>query len=107
MKNGREILDPDDLATGAEVLKYYDGVMAKFIATGRVCFFPTATYDSESATFVDAGGRRRAVHYGKLVIVVCGFFLPPPPYISPQAKLATRRGSRAAAVGGSDAGDPA
>ena len=55
------------LSTGAEVLKYYAGVMAKFVATGRVRFFPNATYDSESATFVDAGGRQRAVAYGKLV----------------------------------------
>ena len=83
VKNGREILDPDDLATGAEVLKYYDGVMAKFIATGRVRFFPTATYDSESATFVDAGGRRRAVSYGKLVTPESGVVVPsmrPPPF---------------------------
>ena len=83
VKNGREILCNDDLATGAEVLKYYDGVMAKFIATGRVRFFPTATYDSESATFVDAGGRRRAVNYGKLVTPESGVVVPsmrPPPF---------------------------
>eukprot|EP00964_Phaeocystis_antarctica_P028555 scaffold16107_cov67-Phaeocystis_antarctica.AAC.4 len=76
VKNGREILDPDDLATGAEVLKYYDGVMAKFIATGWVRLFPTATYYSESATFVDGGGRRRAVHYGKLVTPESGVVVP-------------------------------
>ena len=69
-------MDPDDLATGAEVLKYYDGVMAKFIATGRVRFFPTATYYSESATFVDASGRRRAVAYGKLVTPESGMVVP-------------------------------
>ena len=34
LKNRREVLDPDDLATGAEVLSYYDRVMAKFVATG-------------------------------------------------------------------------
>ena len=68
VKNGLEILDPDDLATGAEVLKYYDGVMAKFVATGRVRFFPTATCYSESTTFLDAGvvvpSMRLAVHFG-------------------------------------------
>ena len=83
VKNGREVLDPDDLATGAEVLAYYERVMAKFIATGRVRFFPTATYDWESATFVDAGGRRRAVAYDKLVTPESGVVVPsmrPPPF---------------------------
>ena len=73
------------LFTGAEVLKYYDGVMAKFVATGRVRFFPNATYDSESATFVDTGGRRRAVAYGKLVTPEHGAVtvpsMRPPPFL--------------------------
>ena len=83
VKNGREVLDPDDLATGAEVMTYYERVMAKFVATGRVRFFPTATYDWESATFVDAGGRRRAVAYDKLVTPESGVVVPsmrPPPF---------------------------
>ena len=58
-------------------------LLAKFIATGRVRFFPTATYYSGSATFVDAGGRRRAVSYGKLVTPESGVVVPsmrPPPF---------------------------
>lgn len=66
-ENGRELLDIDDLATGEEIVAYYRRVMDKFVATGRVRYFPKATYDFEVKTFVTQDGERCSVSYGKLV----------------------------------------
>lgn len=51
-----------ELASGAEVLAYYDRVMQKFLGTGRVEFFPMCEYlgDGRIASNVDAGAEVQA-----------------------------------------------
>lgn len=66
-KTGYEVLDSTDLSSKEELLAYYARVMDKFLATGRVQFFPSVTYDFSESCFVDKDGCSHAVSFGKLV----------------------------------------
>ena len=66
-KTGYEVLDPTDLSSKEELLAYYARVMEKFVATGRVQFFPSVTYDFSESSFAGKDGRSQAVSFSKLV----------------------------------------
>jgi hypothetical protein len=56
-----------DLATGAEILAYFEDVMRGFIETGRVRFFPLCNYEGEGRFAHKLSGESWDVDYGKLV----------------------------------------
>lgn len=82
-KTGYEMLDPTDLSSKQEMLAYYARVMDKFIATGRVKFFPSVVYDVSKRCFVDKDDRLQAVKFEKLVTPESNVVVPamrPPPF---------------------------
>jgi len=57
-----------DLATGAEILAYFDAVMRqKFLASGRVRFFPLTNYEGEGVFTHRLGGEETHVIAEKIV----------------------------------------
>ena len=70
-KAGYEVLDPIERSSKTELLAYYARVMNTFLATGRVRFFASVTYDFSDSCwvpcFVDQDGHRQVVNFGKLV----------------------------------------
>jgi len=109
-KGRREFLSPTDLATGSEVLEYYSRVMAKFVATGRVRFYPSVTYDFDTRSFTDAKGQVKTVCFTTLVTPESYVTVPsmrPPPFpveegaatIKPVNALPTEEASRYVVLG--------
>ena len=57
-----------DLATGAELLAYFDDVMRqRFLASGRVQYFPMCEYEGDGKFRSKLTGKEHAVSYNKLV----------------------------------------
>lgn len=57
-----------DLATGAEIMAYYDEVMRQtFLPTGRVQYFPMSDYQGEGRFSSLLSGESQSVRYKKLV----------------------------------------
>lgn len=59
-----------ELASGAEVLAYYEQVMRKFLATGRMRYFPMCSYQWHDGSIVSKIDRSHQAHvnvHGRLV----------------------------------------
>ena len=67
-KSGFEPIDNADLAGKERLLAYFARAVTAFEATGRVRYFPNATFDSEHKAIDTAGGGRSTVSFRKLVV---------------------------------------
>lgn len=78
-----EEIDINDLANKDRLLAYFAQAMRKFESTGRVRYFPNATYDWKDSSFTLSTGQRYCVAYRKLVTVTSDVQVPamrPPPF---------------------------
>jgi len=82
-EHGFEPIDIANLASKDRLLAYFSKVMYKLEASGRVRYFPGASYRWEDRTFVDATGHEHAVAYRKIVTPTSNVRVPsqrPPPF---------------------------
>jgi len=73
---GFEPFDIKDLAGTERLLGYFARVMTKLEATGRVRYFPSATYDFAERAFAASDGARHTVTYRKLVTTTSNVTVP-------------------------------
>jgi len=81
--NGFEPMQVSDLASKERLLAYFNKTVLKFEGTGRVRYYPLATYRWEDRSVEDSAGQRYTVDYRKIVTPTSSVMVPamrPPPF---------------------------